>query len=110
LFRGSVFPLSFCRRPEASLNVYLIRLTLSFFVPAYFFSSSLCSAFRTQQNGSAAGYQDDEEYSWEEDDDFFLAEEFEPILSEEELYNDDTAAGIALYWAPRPFNLRQVYN
>jgi len=37
-----------------------------------------------------------------------LAEEFEPILREEELYNEDTAAGIALYWAPRPFNLRQV--
>merc|ERR1711871_1569995 len=31
----------------------------------------------------------------------------EPILSERPLYTDATAGGIALYFAPRPFNLRR---
>jgi hypothetical protein len=30
----------------------------------------------------------------------------EPLLADRPLYSDQTAAGIALYWAPRPFNLR----
>ena len=31
----------------------------------------------------------------------------EPFLAEEPLYGDSTASGLALYWAPRPFNLRE---
>ena len=30
-----------------------------------------------------------------------------PMLEELPLYTDSTASGISLYWAPRPFNLRQ---
>ncbi|KAJ0402534.1 hypothetical protein P43SY_000797 [Pythium insidiosum] len=41
-----------------------------------------------------------------EDDDFQLPMGFAPVLAEEPLYNENTANGIALYWAPRPFNLR----
>lgn len=43
---------------------------------------------------------------------FFLFQEFElpedmdPILKEWQLYTDNTANGIALLWAPRPFNMR----
>ncbi|CAN0218980.1 unnamed protein product, partial [Discosporangium mesarthrocarpum] len=44
---------------------------------------------------------------FQEDDDFVLPEDFEPILEETPLYTDSTAAGLALYWAPRPFHLRQ---
>ena len=29
------------------------------------------------------------------------------MLEELPLYTDSTASGISLYWAPRPFNLRQ---
>ncbi|KAL4539197.1 hypothetical protein Ndes2526B_g02544 [Nannochloris sp. 'desiccata'] len=42
---------------------------------------------------------------WEEDD-FLMPEEVEPLLSHIPVYTDTTAAGIALLWAPRPFNLR----
>jgi len=30
----------------------------------------------------------------------------EPLLAETQLYTDTTAAGIALLFAPRPFNMR----
>lgn len=32
--------------------------------------------------------------------------DFEPLFGEEELYTDNTANGMALMWAPRPFCLR----
>ena len=41
-----------------------------------------------------------------EDDDFSVPG-LEPLLSERPLYTDATAGGIALYFAPRPFNLRR---
>ncbi|KAI6185283.1 WD repeat-containing protein 48-like protein [Aphelenchoides besseyi] len=37
---------------------------------------------------------------------FELPSEFEPLFYDEELYTENTANGIALMWAPRPFNLR----
>jgi len=37
---------------------------------------------------------------------FSLPEEVEPFLSDEDLYNDDTASAIALWWAPYPFDRR----
>ncbi|KAK8799610.1 hypothetical protein WA158_006158 [Blastocystis sp. Blastoise] len=40
------------------------------------------------------------------DDDFELPEEMAPILSDAPLYTEHTTDGIALYHAPRPFNLR----
>ncbi|CAF0798840.1 unnamed protein product [Adineta ricciae] len=40
------------------------------------------------------------------DEEFVLPEEFEPLLTGVPLYTDNTANGIALLWAPRPFNLR----
>lgn len=33
-----------------------------------------------------------------------------PLLAEYDLYTPNTAPGIALYWAPRPFNLRQGHT
>lgn len=47
-------------------------------------------------------------FSGDDDEDgaFFLPDGVEPILSELELETDNTATGIALFWAPRPFNLR----
>ncbi|CAF2074831.1 unnamed protein product, partial [Rotaria magnacalcarata] len=40
------------------------------------------------------------------DEEFVLPDEFEPFLIDVPLYTDNTANGIALLWAPRPFNLR----
>lgn len=41
-----------------------------------------------------------------EDDVFELPAAVEPFMAEEELYNEDTAAAIALWWAPYPFDRR----
>ncbi|BHF71934.1 Pre-mRNA-processing-splicing factor 8 [Sparganum proliferum] len=40
------------------------------------------------------------------DEDFSLPEDFRSFMSDTPLYTDNTANGIALLWAPRPFNLR----
>ena len=51
-----------------------------------------------------------------EDDDFgdcvdlVLPAAMAPLLSDAALYNDQTASAIALYWAPRPFNMRSDYT
>ena len=42
----------------------------------------------------------------EEEEDFELPEGVDPFLTEQPLYTENTAAGIALLWAPRPFDLR----
>jgi len=39
-------------------------------------------------------------------EDFELPEYVQPFLKDTPLYTDHTANGIALLWAPRPFNLR----
>lgn len=44
----------------------------------------------------------------DEEDLFELPEGVDPFLTEQPLYTENTAAGIALLWAPRPFDLR--YN
>lgn len=42
----------------------------------------------------------------EDSDDFVLPDDVEPLLADKPLYTDNTANGISLLWAPRPFNLR----
>ena len=42
----------------------------------------------------------------DDDDEFILDDDIEPFLNTTPLYTDNTANGIALLWAPRPFNLR----
>ncbi|KAK4554222.1 pre-mRNA-splicing factor 8 [Recurvomyces mirabilis] len=42
----------------------------------------------------------------EEDGGFSLPGEIEPFMADEELYNDETASAIALWWAPFPFDQR----
>lgn len=42
---------------------------------------------------------------FDENDEFEL-DFVEPFLNHLPLYNDHTANGIALLWAPRPFNMR----
>ena len=42
----------------------------------------------------------------DDDEEFELPEFAEPFLKETPLYTDNTANGIALLWAPRPYNLR----
>ncbi|KAA6423750.1 MAG: pre-mRNA-processing-splicing factor 8-like [Trebouxia sp. A1-2] len=55
-------------------------------------------------------YKGPEQASWvvedDEEEDFELPEGVDPFLTEQPLYTENTAAGIALLWAPRPFDLR----
>lgn len=44
-----------------------------------------------------------------DDDNFTLPEFVTPILDDVPLYGQNTTAGIALYFAPRPFNMRSGY-
>lgn len=41
-----------------------------------------------------------------EDEEFVLDDYVQPFLQDRPLYTDNTANGIALLWAPRPFNMR----
>lgn len=43
---------------------------------------------------------------FDDDDEFELPLEVQPFLQETPVYTDNTANGIALLWAPRPFNMR----
>lgn len=45
--------------------------------------------------------------SFEDDEgEFSLPEHYRPFMADTPLYTDNTANGIGLLWAPRPFNLR----
>ena len=46
----------------------------------------------------------------DDDEEFGLDDDIEPFLKTTPLYTDKTANGIALLWAPRPFNLRSGHN
>ena len=66
-------------------------------LPAFYFDPVVnpISAFRSKAIKEAV------------DDDDFSVMGLEPLLAERPLYTDATAGGIALYFAPRPFNLRR---
>lgn len=51
-------------------------------------------------------FQGSEQLLPDDDEEFELPEFCEPFLKETPLYTDNTANGIALLWAPRPYNLR----
>lgn len=73
-------------------------------LPAFYFDPLIhpIPFYKTdrKQQKDVAGEEDEEE------DGFALPEGVEPLLGETPLYTDTTTAGIALLWAPRPFNLR----
>ena len=80
-------------------------------LPAFYFDPVVnpISAFRTERKdkGKSAGgvaVFDDED----EEEDFELPPEMAPILDDTPLYTENTANGIALCFAPRPFNMRCV--
>lgn len=46
----------------------------------------------------------------DDEEEFELPEDVQPFLQETPLYTDNTANGISLLWAPRPFNMRSGLN
>jgi pre-mRNA-processing factor 8 len=71
-------------------------------LPAYYFDPIInpVSAFRTDKSSRVVSEEDGG------DDDFAVPLNLLPLMDDEPLYTDSTAAGISLYWAPAPFNCR----
>lgn len=68
-----------------------------------FHPRSLLSSARTEPLGL---FFQSQEPLPDDDEEFELPDFVEPFLKDTPLYTDNTANGIALLWAPRPFNLR----
>ena len=70
-------------------------------LPAFYYDPLLhpIAAYRTEAGRG-------EEGGFDEEDDFALPSSIDPLFSSLPLTADDTAAGIALMWAPHPFNTR----
>jgi pre-mRNA-processing factor 8 len=75
-------------------------------LPAYYFDPIInpVSAFRTEKSSH------NDEINPGDEEDMMLPMNFSPILDDEPLYTDNTALGISLYWAPRPFNMRSGFT
>ena len=76
-------------------------------LPAFYFDPVISPI---SAHASSSGKVDAGGSMAEDEDDLSLANDFAPLLSEDALYNEHTASGIALYWAPRPFNMRSGYT
>nr|XP_024363679.1 pre-mRNA-processing-splicing factor 8A isoform X1 [Physcomitrium patens] len=72
-------------------------------LPAFYFDPLIhpIAFYKTDKRGEKKGFQEEED-----EDDFVLPEGVEPLLQDVPQYTDTTAAGIALLFAPRPFNMR----
>ena len=80
-------------------------------LPAYYFDPLIHPiAFYKSSSSEKKKDEEEEEEDWSEDDDFALPEEVEPLLKDYDLYTENTTNGIALLFAPRPFNLRSGYT
>ncbi|CAL6329921.1 unnamed protein product [Bathycoccus prasinos] len=83
-------------------------------LPAYYFDPLIHPIAFYKSNSSEKKKEEEEEEEEEEDlsedDDFALPEEVEPLLKDYDLYTENTTNGIALLFAPRPFNLRSGYT
>merc|ERR1711991_1216683 len=71
-------------------------------LPAYYFDPIInpISAFRVEKKRL------EEEVDPADEEEMYVPDTFCAIMEDEPVYYDDTAAGINLYWAPRPFNMR----
>ncbi|CAG8614473.1 16156_t:CDS:10, partial [Cetraspora pellucida] len=77
-------------------------------LPAFYFDpiiNPISSRNLTPQN-LVVSHEDEIFGDKEEDDEFILPEKISPFLESTPLYTDTTADGIALWWAPHPFNKR----
>ena len=81
-------------------------------LPAYYFDPLIhpIAFYKSSSSEKKKEEEDEEEEDWSEDDDFALPEEVEPLLKDYDLYTENTTNGIALLFAPRPFNLRSGYT
>lgn len=77
-------------------------------LPAYYFDPVVnpISSRSFKITGATESYLDEIFGDGDEDESLQLPESVEPFLASSPLYTDNTANGIALYWAPHPFDKR----
>ena len=79
-------------------------------MPAFHFDGGLNPILRVegaQELYAKAAYDESDDFTpWSADDSVVLGASTAPLLSDAPLSTEDTAHGIALYFAPAPFNLR----
>ncbi|MEW5307804.1 MAG: hypothetical protein WDW36_010179 [Sanguina aurantia] len=105
------FPYLYNNRPrKVRLSVYHYPLTMYIKtedpdLPAFYYDPLIhpIAAYRTGKVDKRLG--NDESIGGEEDE-WCLPEEVVPFLAETAVYTEHTASGIALLWAPKPFNQR----
>ncbi len=76
-------------------------------LPAYYYDPIInpIPAYRTDTKNKNNNNNDDDD-DYDELPDLDVPSDFKPMLNESPLYGEDTALGISLYWAPKPFNQR----
>lgn len=82
-------------------------------LPAFYFDPVVnpISAFRSERRDKGKAVAAFDEVEEEEGlEEFTLPEGMTPILDDTPLYTENTANGIALYFAPRPFNMRSGHT
>ncbi|EGX48544.1 pre-mRNA-splicing factor 8, variant 2 [Orbilia oligospora] len=77
-------------------------------LPAFYFDPVIApiSSREVRAANANSSIEDDVLGVGIEEDDFELPDEVQPFLEEEELYTENTASAIQLWWAPFPFNKR----
>eukprot|EP01094_Clydonella_sp_ATCC50884_P020124 TRINITY_DN4106_c0_g1_i1.p2 TRINITY_DN4106_c0_g1~~TRINITY_DN4106_c0_g1_i1.p2 ORF type:complete len:2322 (-),score=1069.03 TRINITY_DN4106_c0_g1_i1:351-7316(-) len=75
-------------------------------LPAFYFDPILHPIPAYRGDGARRDFDSEDAAFGTDEDEWELPEEVEPFLEETPLYTDNTRAGIALLWAPRPFNHR----
>ncbi len=103
------FPYLYNNRPrKVRLSVYHYPMVMYIKaedpdLPAFYYDPLIhpIAFYKTEGAGGAWGVLEDEE-----EDAFVLPEGVEPFLAEQPVYTDSTSAGVALLWAPKPFNAR----
>ncbi|KAI8916915.1 splicing factor Prp8 [Powellomyces hirtus] len=76
-------------------------------LPAFYFDPIINPISSRNLHSNAKVSHEDELFGdKEEDEEFTLPGEVTPFLAEKPLYTENTANGIALYWAPHPFDKR----
>lgn len=96
----------FLHLPQVRLSVYHYPLAMYIKtedpdLPAFYYDPLIhpIPAYKSTSSKIADDVGDD-------DDDFALPEHVEPFLQDTPVYTERTASGIALLWAPKPFNQR----
>lgn len=80
-------------------------------LPAFYFDPIInpISAYKVDKN-KAVSKTEIEDFDDLDLDQITMPEIFEPFLNDELLFDNKTADGIALLWAPKPFNQRTGKN